>query len=213
MPNLLFIIVRVKPVFPEGKMKKNLPAPQEVRAKLKMMSGYHEARNALSKSGFPVVREKYVIKSDVDEMDEMTDRATEILEREVKKLQDHAMNVIERFKNSLEVTMSDFLKDSGHEPIELVLKDDDLWDLKELPMVIVTYGFEERLIFKGLGDLVVTKGKIMGYDDYPETAVSYLDQVLETGTSAVLEKMGVVKKSVEKTVKKTKTSKKEKINA
>ncbi len=41
-------------------MKKNLPAPQEVRAKLKMMSGYHEARNALSKSGFPVVKQKYV---------------------------------------------------------------------------------------------------------------------------------------------------------
>ncbi|HOB72845.1 MAG TPA: hypothetical protein PLW37_14130 [bacterium] len=42
-------------------MKKNLPVPQEVRARLKMMSGYHEAKNALSQSRFPVVKKSYVI--------------------------------------------------------------------------------------------------------------------------------------------------------
>jgi len=197
----------------EEKMKKNLPAPQEVRAKLKMMSGYHEARNALSRSGFPVVREKYVIKSDADEMDEMHDRATEILEGEVKKLQDHALGVIERFKNSLEVTMCDFLENWGFAPTELVLGEDPFWRLEEFPMVLVTYGFEERLIFKGLGDLVVTKGKIVGVSDYSEIALQDLDEVLEAGTSAVLEKMGILKKGGEKTVKKTKSLKREKNNA
>ena len=194
-------------------MKKNLPAPQEVRAKLKMMSGYHEARNALSKSGFPVVKQKYVIKSDADEIDEMCERATEILEREVKKLQDHALGVIDRFKNSFEVAMCDFLEHHGYEPTELVLGEDTFWRLEEFPLVLVTYDFEERLIFKGLGDLLITKGKIMGVDEYSDIAIQDLDEVLETGTSAVLEKMGVTKKSVSKTAKKTKSLKMEKNNA
>ncbi|HQO93013.1 MAG TPA: hypothetical protein PLX56_11870, partial [bacterium] len=67
-------------------MKKNLPVPQELRARLKMMSGYHEAKNALSQSRFPVVKKSYVIKSDGDEIDEMTDRVNGILEGEITKL-------------------------------------------------------------------------------------------------------------------------------
>ncbi|HPY13368.1 MAG TPA: hypothetical protein PLW37_14360 [bacterium] len=180
-------------------MKKNLPVPQEVRARLKMMSGYYEAKNALSQSRFPVVKKSYVIKSDGDEIDEMTDRVNGILEGEVTKLRDHALGVIERFVNSLEVVMCDFLKEHGVEPVDLVLGNDPFWRLKELPMVITTYGFEERLIFKGLGDLLLTRGKIMGLDEYPGFAVSALDNVFEAGVSSVFKKMGIIIKDEKKT--------------
>ena len=180
-------------------MKKNLPVPQELRARLKMMSGYYEAKNALSQSRFPVVKKSYVIKSDGDEIDEMTDRVNGILEGEITKLRDHALGVVERFVNSLEVAMCDFLKEHGVEPVDLVLGNDPFWRLKELPMVITTYGFEERLIFKGLGDLLLTRGKIMGLDEYPGFAVSALDNVFEAGVSSVFKKMGIIIKDEKKT--------------
>lgn len=180
-------------------MKKNLPVPQEVRARLKMVSGYHEAKNALSQSRFPVVKKSYVIKSDGDEIDEMTERVNGILEGEITKLRDHALGVVERFVNSLEVAMSEFLKDYGFKTVNLDVGDDPFWRLKELPMVITTYGFEERLIFKGLGDLLLTRGKIMGIDEYPGFAVSALDNVFEAGVSSVFKKMGIIIKDEKKT--------------
>ncbi|MGI6394408.1 MAG: hypothetical protein ACOX2F_06730 [bacterium] len=180
-------------------MKKNLPAPHEVRAKLKMMSGYHETKKALSVSELPAIKKRYAIKSDAEEIDEMSEKVTEILEREVKKLQEYALGEIEKFKDSLEIAMGDFLKDFDCEPVELVLDENALCRLKGLPLVYVTYDFEERLIFKGLGDLVVTKGKILGADNYSEMAVSDLEWVFETGIEALFKKIGIVEKSEEKT--------------